>query len=118
MRGVPAVSRSAPTTATHVSEALAEDDQFVYLSGFQLAVTSSAAAIDLAVATLGLMHVLVTGCLGQAATRAAGVMIGGQRLGSVPTPRLLPSESLNHAALLPSGEVAIPSTVRKSSPKS
>ena len=38
--------------APSISAKLSEDDQFVYLSGFQLAVTSSVAAIDLAAASL------------------------------------------------------------------
>ena len=40
--------RNAPS----ISAQLAEDDQFVYLSGFQLTVTSAVAAIDLAAASL------------------------------------------------------------------
>jgi hypothetical protein len=40
--------RIAPT----LSSALGEDDQFVYLSGFQLSVTSAVAAIDLSAASL------------------------------------------------------------------
>ncbi len=38
--------------APSISSALSEDDQFVYLSGFQLAVTSAVAAIDLGAAAL------------------------------------------------------------------
>ncbi len=38
--------------APSLSSALSEDDQFVYLSGFQLTVTSAVAAIDLAAAAL------------------------------------------------------------------
>ena len=38
--------------APSISAQLAEDDQFVYLSGFQLAVTSAVAAIDLGAASL------------------------------------------------------------------
>ena len=38
--------------APNLSSALGEDDQFVYLSGFQLSVTSAVAAIDLSAASL------------------------------------------------------------------
>jgi len=38
--------------APSISSALNEDDQFVYLSGFQLTVTSAVAAIDLGAAAL------------------------------------------------------------------